>query len=580
MNAFKKTIKSKMVFSLLLNALIMLFFTLVFTINYEIADDAAFAQMITDGYTNIFFMNSVITNFIGFVQNILYPLNAYTIIDLLFAYLSMCTITKVFLEKFDVKKTLIMMLFVNAFFASSCYLCISFTRLPGILCAAGFLSIIHYSQKEKWLFGILWGIVLVIIGSLYRFKVFELVFLIAVMLVGLISLSDFINLEKAEKKISSFLKIVFEPKRLISAILIFVAAFSLNTYSRAENTSTDELAHYAEYNSVRSSVWDYDIPSYEEAKQEYEALGIDENDLKFLSVGFIDEDGAFSLDTLYAIRDIKDAYNSHEVTLKSTFINMIKTEFDNLLHVRMDALTVFAFLLVFILFFVLNKKNNMFIPLTFLLALIVVFFYLYYTGRVVFRALFPMIFSLTVYLLYLFDFDRLSSIKTRLNKTKIIALISVFVLLLGAGTFCTVVRDLNLDYYPVYEDANEINEYINDNKDKKFEMSRFTGFTCGMPNINKDVFHITKTDYNANYICFNCTYYLSPSVNYQTKMFGTDNYFSNLLKDDVYFVIHKESDMSKYMIKYLQKYYSNGKTVSQELVKELDNYKIFKYSLV
>lgn len=564
-------------FSVLFNAIIMIFIIAVFNVEFEISDDVIFSQFITDGFYNIIFTNIFLTKFIGLIQNVIYPLNAYVFIDLLFAYLSMVTITKIFVDKFEIKRAALMMVMVNGFFAVNYYLTISFTRLPGLLAVAGFLAIIHYSRQKKWAVGIIWGILLVVVSSMYRFNVFELMFGMALALVFCVSLGDFFDTEKESRKLVNLLKIIFEPKRLLSAVLIVVVAFSLNYASNSINKSTEELKHYASYTSIRSASFDYEIPSYEEKKEEYDAIGIDENDLTLLKAGFMDKDGAFSIEQLKNIKQIRDNYNKAQFSIVSSVYNTIRLAGISVVFLHMDGIILGCFGIVFLLYFIFQKKNKYLIPIIMAIAVGAVYLYLNIKGRVVFRVLFSVFFAGVCYLFYTYDFSRLKEKKKSTIKT-VLAVVCVFVISV-AGLYLTTQKNEHIDYYPSFDEAKQISEYVNENQDKKFEFARGTMFTCGIPNTNKDVFHIKKTDYDVNYKVVNCTYYLSPYYYRQMQGFGADNFYSNLLNENVYFVVRNKANYGENMKQYLQKYYADNKSVDMELVEEFDEYTVYNYYL-
>lgn len=564
-------------FSILFNAIIMLFIITVFNVEFEIADDVIFSQFITDGFYNIIFINVFLTRFIGFIQNIIYPLNAYVLIDLALAYLSMVSITKIFIDKFEIKKATLMMILVNGFFAINYYLTISFTRLPGLLATAGFLSIIHYSRQKNWALGTVWGIILVIISSMYRFNVFELMFGVALAFVFCVSLGDFFDTDKKDRKLINLIKIIFEPKRFISAVIIVVIAFSLNYVSKDINTSTDVLKHYASYTSARAASFDYDIPSYEQAKEEYDKLGIDENDLTLLKAGFMDEDGAFTTEQLLKIKSIRDNYNKSKFSLIKTIYSTIKNIGISVVFLQISGVTLISFGITFLMYFVFQKKNKFLIPLIMAMTVGAIYLYFNIMGRLVFRVLFSVIFAAVCYLFYTYDFSRLES-KEKSNIKTALSIICV-IAISAAGLYLTTQKNEHIDYYPHFEEAKQISEYVNENQDKKFEFARATMFTCGIPDTNKDVFHIKKTDYDVNYKVTNCTYYLSPYYYRQMEGFGAENFYSNLLNDNVYFVVRNKTDYGENIKQYLQKYYSNNKSVNMDLVKEIGGYTVYNYYL-
>lgn len=572
-----------LVYSVIINLFIFAAFMLLNKTKFEIADDVIFSQLITDGFYKISFLNYFLCRFIGFIQEIIYPYNAYVIIHLLLAFCGYTAITKIFTEKFNYIVSAAIAVFTVSFFGVNNYLTISFTRLPGLLTVAGFLCIIHYTKRKKWISGTVAGIIFVLIGSAYRFSVFEMSLIIAVAFVFALSVTEFIKDKSDNKKFSQLLKIIFEPKRLISAVLTVAVCFCVNAVSGNINKSTDELLHYSEYTSLRSSVWDYDIPDYEECKSEYDAIGIDANDIEMLRAGYFDEQGALSVEQLQNIHNIQKNYNSSTKSLFSTLKTMIVSEVSSLIHISEETVAVFAFALALIVFILLQDKKRLIVPLILLVADFVCYFYVWYIGRVVFRVLFTIWFASVCCLIYAADYDELKQRLSRLfsKKRNLKAAVSVAVCAVVCAC-CFVVsyrNNPNCFYYPEYEPAQEINEYINSHEDIKFEMGRETCFSCGMPNTVEDVYHTKRTDYSVNYKTVNCTYYLSPFYNYQLEQFGTDNFYENLLNDNVCFVTSNSTEHHLMMENYLEKYYGNGKEVEMELVKELENYSVYNYSL-
>ena len=75
------------------------------------------------------------------------------------------------LDKFNLIVATCITLFLNSFFAVNHYETVSFTLAPAILCAAGYLGIIHFSKQRKHVFGVSIGCLFVFVGSLIRFFV-------------------------------------------------------------------------------------------------------------------------------------------------------------------------------------------------------------------------------------------------------------------------------------------------------------------------------------------------------------------------------------------------------------------------
>lgn len=579
-----KTKYFSLIYSLIINFLIFIAFLLVNRTYFEIADDVIFSQYITDGYYNIKFTNYFLCIFIGLIQDLIYPYNAYVIVHLFLALCAYIAITKVLTEKFNYFAAAIMTVFLNCFFAVNNYMTISFTRLPGLLTVAGFLCIIHYASRKKWIFGTIVGMLFVLIGSAYRFSVFEMSLIIAVAFVFGKSVADFLSDKDKNKKFLDFLKVLFEPKRFISAVLIVAVCFSVHLVSNHINTSTEELSYYSEYTSLRAAVWDYEIPDYEECKAEYDAIGIDSNDIEMLRAGYFDDQGGLDLEQLQNIKQIQDNYNSETKSVITILKTMFVSEISEIIHLREECIIMIAFGISLILFLLLQNKKKLFVPVMLLAADFVCYFYLWNIGRTVYRVLFTIWFASVCYLLYSFDYNELKDkaaalfAKNKKRNTVLSAVIFAVISVCGLGS--SIYRNPYCAYFPEYEPANQINEYINSNTDSKFEMARETCFSCGMPNVIDNVYHTKKSDFSVNYKTVNCTYYRSPYYNYQLEQFGTDNFYENLLNDNVYFVTSSDNPHNDMMKKYLEKYYNDGREINMELVDEVDNYYIYNYSKI
>lgn len=567
----------------LINAIIMAFVVLVFKVLYETSDDAIIAQHIADGFYSIAFVSYFTSRILGAIQNLIYPINAYTIFCLLMAYISSVTITKIEIEKFDIKKATIMTVVTNAVFAVNYYTVVSFTRLPALIAVAGFLSIIHYTRKKQWVAGTIWGIVLVIISSLCRFNVFELCFGMAVAFVAALSFNDYFDIDKAKRKFVDLIKIIFEPKRFISAILVVVVAFSFNYVSGSIKKSSEEFLSYSKYTSVRSALYDYKIPDYDLSVEEYDSLGIDDNDIQMLRYGFYDLDVAYSYEKIMPVKNFVAEYNAKNYGLVTAAKNLIYNEAMNIIHFSIEGLGIITIVLALLLYLILNKKSHYFSAFIILMAVLACYFYLFIKGRVVYRVIFPILFSAFSYLLYLYDFEKLKEKirnKSSIGKNILVAICTLVVFI--GGLWITDNRNIHIrdDYYPTK--PTELSEYMEQNNDKTFEIM------CGrvqywiIDNVIDNVFTISHWDYNKNYIESTGTYYGSPYYNARLEAIGTDNFYENMLNDGVYVVVEKDISHAKnsdMLQKFLQKYYAGDKTVSIDVVEELTDYTVYNYTL-
>ena len=567
------------IYSLLLNIIIMFVSMNIFGVKYEMNDDLVLAQSIANGYIEYPYVNIIITKILGFIQNLIYPLSAYGIAAEVLSLLSITTITVIFIEKFGMKIGTAFVLLINGFFGVGYFLTVSFTRQAAVLTVSGIMAIIHYTRKEKWVLGTTWGCFLSIIGGLYRNTVFLSVFVMAMALVGTISICDYIDLEKKRKKFVDFLKVLFEPKRFVCAILIVVVALSAKALQKDVMHSTEELSNFVEYTTVRSQVWDYGIPTYEECKDEYDAIGVSENDLDFLKIGLVDGEKGLTLEKLNGIKSIanKNSNNNPITVLFKAVIDEAKA----LYPFTIESYTIMGLVLVFFLYYFLQTKMKIFPPVLIGLGVTLCYFYIWYGGRIKFRGLFGFLLFGMVSILYLIDREKVIK---RFEKEQLAKSICLVLSVVIACTAFANIKKKNMDIvysFPKKEMVEMVNEFKTD-EDSTYEI--FVGeFITWSGDIDvRDVFHVSKLDKKINYICQTHVYYRSPFYNKNTSDFGIENYYANLLNDGVYAVFpsfEPYENVDKCMKKYLQEHYSEGREVSAQIVKEYTDYKVIKYSL-
>lgn len=572
--------KNKLLISVIINLLFISFFLVALPLNYEQGDDGAYAQFIADGYFNIKFLNYFLTVIIGFLQKIIYPINAYVVFNLFLSFLSFVSISVVFIEKSGYKITCLVLFFLYCFFGINHFGLISFTLNPAILAVAGFLCVIHYTpKKEKWIFGTVFGSILLFISSAFRFQIFLVATSIAIVFVISYSIKKCLESER-KVSIKKVFKEIFRLKRLIAFLIVLVICFSSFAVSTIINRSTPELRYYYDYTEARSQVFDYPIPDYSEAKDQYDKIDIDENDIKVLNNRYLDDEGAFSLKKLKQINLIRKDYNKKNFSIITTIKDMIFTEFGLIRALDNSGITIIVYIVLILAILFICKKQSYIVPLCFIPVIFLFYLYLYIGGKVVYRAVYVIWISCIIYSIYsLTENDikpRICCIfkRRKFLRYAIICLMLVFSL---SGFYITdVVNNTNLHQEKNFQ-QNAIYHYVTEKKENKYTVARNSNFSNGK---NSSIYFIEKTDKNKNYMWYNATYYKIPyNIKLTESILGTDNMYDILLNDNVYFVENAVEPHDEMIKKYLQKYYSNGKSVKYKIVDAVDNYKICKFFL-
>ena len=581
MNNLSNKKNFNLLYSVILNGIIFTVLLMFGTASYEMIDDYVLSQHIANGFYSFTFSNLFLLKIFGFIQELLYPLNAYAIVSLILSFVSIVAVNFVFLEKLGLKGGTIASLFIHSIYATSYFLTISFTRFAATLAMSGLILIIHYSQQKKWVFGVIFGSVISLIGAMYRFRIFLSVFAIGVALIIAVSFNDF-DISDIKKKLPILLKNIFEPKRIICLALVLGLSFSMNAFSKKIFRSDPEIKNYIKYSSARSKVWDYGIPSYEQAKSDYDAIGIDSNDLMMLENGLIDEQGGFSLEKLKQIEQVQKKYNNENETIINKAKIAIATEVFGILHLTIEGVSIIGLIFAALGFFLLQKKPKWIPPIIIVASLFVIYALLWYVGRVRYRLVFGPLFFSTFSFVYLIDKNNFAD---KLKKQKILKIIGTvgFSLIIVFNSYFSYSKMGRSTWFPATDAALNIVREIKSDTSSKYEFFAGKTVTWSGDVEIKDVFHVEKLNPNANYLDQTCVYYLSPFYNKTLRDFGTDNVYKNLFNENVYAVFLNEEDVyncRNYLCKYLQKYYSNGKTVEMQLIRTVGDYSIYKYTLV
>lgn len=567
----------KTLLAVVFNIVVLVLFS-SYILGYEVNDDFIFAEYIAAGYINIRFSNYFLFAFMSALSKVIYPLNAYTIVTLALSSVSFTVISRIMLDRFKPIVSLSITLLMYAFLGMYYYNAISFTQAPALICTAGFIAIIYYLEQKKPS-GVIVGSLLVIVGSGYRVSSFYAVLIVSAVYYIAVTIA------KNGESFKEFVKGIFEPKRLIVLAVTVAVCFSLNYASNTINNSTDELKYYSEYTSLRSSVWDYGVPDYETHEEEYRALDIDENDVLMLRYGLLDDNGAYPMEKLRAIKEMadKESFTLDGINLK-TIAEIIGNLPETLKNI--DWLNVIFILgyIAFGAFFILNKSKACLPAVLILLICAAMNFYLILIGRSIARATSTIWFPAILYLFTLYDRKNIRDVFIRMYEKKKVIFPATACLLSVAVIGFNLIN--SYIYFPYNESAkqkyNELHSYFTEHPENRYELTMHADIYDGNAVYNSAYF-INAISPEQNYKLINFTYYNLP---YDKEMcrsiFGTENLYANLLNDNVYFVALKEKEgkgLQEPMEKYLEKYYSDGKDVESEKVATVNEYDIYKYNI-
>ena len=158
----------EVVAALLLTLIFFIFFNIFFQLKYEQIDDFTMMSIISSANGNYslyaIFIHPVICGIIILLYKTGICLNWYSIFMLLIQFISFCTIGTFLIKKHKIKGILLYIIFMIFFYSKLMYN-LQFTSIAAISEIAGIIAIIHKREKAS-----IWGIILIAIGAMIRFK--------------------------------------------------------------------------------------------------------------------------------------------------------------------------------------------------------------------------------------------------------------------------------------------------------------------------------------------------------------------------------------------------------------------------
>lgn len=343
-----------------------LFFLGVVPARFGTNDDTAMAGM-AYGYNGqyssyLVFINVVVGMMLEGCLTVLPTVPWYTIFQLVLICAALVILLFLLFQKFGVQSifpaTLLLSYFGYEFLSR-----MQFSKTAGISVVAGFLLLFDANKNKKSVFIYLLGASMVIAGSLYRFKVFEML-CIPFFGVGIQMLWGAIK----ERDIKKLLRLC------IPFIAVFAVCFGLRALDSWTYQRDEQWASYREFNSLRSQLLDYGFPNYEENQGLYESLGITKNDLSMYRNWEIADPDRFNVEIMRKLVDAKETRQFNWALIRG-FVEEITLGMLKYWHFS-------AFLIVLFMCLLLSEgKKHLFLLVYLCVSFCFEQLYLYYEGR-------------------------------------------------------------------------------------------------------------------------------------------------------------------------------------------------------
>ncbi len=287
--------KKNCIWSFLVTAIAVAILWHFFPPRFTETNDDLIMACFTYGYmgdysARLVFINILIGYVLKLCMMILPSIPWYAVMQIALLFVSFWVITYLIFQKFGRTKGFIPVLLLLAFFGYQFFCSLQFTKTAASGVIAGFMLLFYAaSEHRKWYTYVFAGL-LALAGGLYRFRVFELMLIVAFG-VGLLLVWRALR-AKAWKQIMLF---------CIPFAILIVASFGCDMFDDWQYNRVPEWKNYAEFNRLRASLMDRGFPDYDENLELYESLDISRNDYLLYNSSNIGDTELFTTDVMQAL---------------------------------------------------------------------------------------------------------------------------------------------------------------------------------------------------------------------------------------------------------------------------------------
>ena len=288
------------------------------------------------------FVNAALCQII-YALNVAYDsFNWFAVLELATVFLSYFTIAYIAIRHMPLRMAAAVIAFMGIYAMPICIVINNFTCVAFIAACAGCMVLTSSLIFERHApTDIIWGIALIVIGSLWRFAMV----LICIPLFGVVALA--IALYKREEIGSAGKSIL----RLWPFIVAVIISLGLGAYDMAV-WQQSPWSDWRTYNDARANLSDYPHKDYEEVKSDLKELGVSKNDYRLL-FNWVSEDPEFytteRLTKIFEVAGVSSLANK-------TPTGVLKDYAKRILSDRGFTLMV-CFMFLFALFFLRGKNK-------------------------------------------------------------------------------------------------------------------------------------------------------------------------------------------------------------------------------
>lgn len=580
-----RILKSNIFLSIALNIIFFICILLFCDIKYEVSDDFVMASIISGTYGNGYNPHLIFINVLwGYLLLPFYYLfqgiSWYLIAQLLLCLISFVLVSYMFFEKLPRYMALLLVVLLLTLFGDDVYILVQFTKTASLAIMGGGIVFLWALWADRnWKLKLLSSLVC-LLGTLVRFNS---VFIAGGFLLFLI-LVEFIRCFASDRKqLAKKWVRVFIP-----GILVVSAAFGMKGIDSYIYNQNEEYAYFREYGKVRAAIVDASDYGYWAYKEEFDEIGISENDYAILRTWNFADSDYFTLEKLQKIGDIIEDYKQN-VGISKEWL------FENMQQRNIWSYPAcIAVVLLLILSIVFLKK--WWLSLCSVIIMLLYFIYFFAIERVVYRVEFSVL--LCCFLCIAFFWQRLEihSGITNIETKRICAIITSICLLaeilifypdrsyldVSNETRKSYIEDVFYNswdydarrYRKIVSKNRPENELIKEIKenDNKFYFLDFQT-TVQTLYFEWDPFATLPESLYKNTLYFAGVMMEFPDYNRILEQKGLENPMKGLVEEDVY-IVDSDQKTLQYKINYLREHYFPH--AQAELYKEIDGYQIWK----
>lgn len=540
----------------------------------EKSDDFDMCLFLYGGFDGIYdyhvlFVHSILGRFLVGLLKIAPRMPWYAIYMMVIIFVSFLCVHYLYLsERDDSSKYLdVIYMLINFFMAYEIYIRFTFTKVAGISGIAAALLWIYIVYKKKYRRMLLVALFLSINTLLIRGNV---VLLIAMLFFSVYVLYAWEHKEKIFTR--SFVNLSISV--FCGLVLIFGAYKLFYLIEHNEYDRSPEWSSYVQNNDARAALYDYGVPDYKQYAEEYQKIGVSENDYKmwFQDYNYCDRE-ILTVDLMAQIKEILPTEENTVLDRLVWGIRYLPTYFLSSVISVLFLITLVAFLS----FAGKRQRWKLWIILGFMLSAYMI---LVVKGRLQHHVDVIIFLSGIVLLFYNFKPDSVSTKKNR----QIILLVTLLCIVIIADTFYGSLT--NSSYYQeVRGNVSSYREVIKDNRDKLQVLAEdkdnlyllggletseiYAAFTVTSEVIEKGFYE------NIFKMCI----YAWPSYdNMLNKFFGEgEALFENIVDNEhVYYCVSKTApDCSDTIAQYLSEHYQAN--TKAQFVKYVDDMRVYRF---